>query len=185
MTCIAAIVDEKGVGHIACDSVGSNHYTKAAYVTRKIFAVGDMLIGMTGSYRMGQILQYRLALPAATVDQNLETWLHVDFIDAVRNVLKENGYLKVENNEETSGTFLVVVAGRIFTVQNDLSLLESQDSFEACGSGEDYARATMNCLVGFGVEDPALILTEAIEAATKYVPSVGGEIHMLSESPHL
>ena len=131
---------------------------------------------------MGQILQYRLALPVATVGQDLDEYLHVDFIDAVRSVLKENGFLHVENNEEAAGTFLIVVAGRIFTMQDDLSLLESLDSFEACGSGEDYARATMNALVNYGVDDPGLILTEAIEAATKYVPSVGGDIYMLSEA---
>lgn len=176
------MIDKDGVGHIACDSVGSSYHTKNVYTTPKIFTVGDMLVGFTSSYRMGQILQYQLTLPAATVGQDLDGWLHVGFVDAVRQVLKENGYLHVENNAETSGTFLIVVAGRIFTVQEDMSLLESQDCFEACGSGEDYARATMHCLVGYGVEDPALILTEAIETATKYVPSVGGEIHMLSES---
>lgn len=181
MTCIAAIIDSDGVGHIACDSVGADDSTKSVYLNRKIFTVSDMLIGWCGSYRMGQILQYRLSLPTATVDQDLDHWLHVDFVDAVRNVLKENGFLRVENNAEAGGTFLIVVAGRIFTMQGDLSLLESTDHFEACGSGEDYARATMNCLVNSGIEDPAVILTQAIEAATKYVPSAGGDIHMLSE----
>lgn len=183
MTCIAAIIDQKGVGHIACDSVGSNYHTKGVYTNRKIFTVSDMLIGFTGSYRMGQILEHQLALPAATVGQEFESWLYVDFVEEVRKVLKNNGYLHVENNEEVGGTFLIVVAGRIFTVQEDLSLLESLDSFEACGSGEDYARATMNAAINHGITKPRRILTEAIEAATKYVPSVGGDIHILSEGP--
>lgn len=182
MTCIAAIIDKDGVGHIACDSLGSNPRTKNTYINQKIFTVGDMLIGFTSSYRMGQILQYRLELPVAAVGQSLEQWLHTDFVDAVRATLTQNGFMHVENNEEAAGTFLIVVSGRIFTVQDDLSILESVDNFEACGSGEDYARATMNTLVSYGVDDPSVILTEAIEAATKYVPSVGGEIYMLSEA---
>lgn len=181
MTCIAAIVDKKGVGHIACDSVASNYATKSVYVTPKIFTVGDMLFGFTDSYRMGQILQHQLDLPPAAMGQSFESWLHVDFVEAVRQVLKSNGYLYVEHNEETAGNFLIVVSGRIFTMQEDMSLLESQDCFQSVGSGEDYARATMNALLNHGVTNPQRILTEAIEAAIKYVPSVGGEIHMLSE----
>lgn len=183
MTCIAAIVDNKGVGYIACDSLGSNHYTKNTYTNRKIFKVSDMLIGFTGSYRMGQILQYRLNMPAAAVGQTLEEWLHINFLDAVRDVFKENGFLRVTENQEqpADGEFLIVVAGRIFIMQADLSILESEDGFEACGSGEDYARATMNAAVTHGITKPKRILTEAIEAASKYVPSVGGEIHILSE----
>lgn len=182
MTCIAAIVDKKGVGHIACDSVGSNSFTRSFYSTRKIFSVGNVLFGFTGSYRLGQLLQYRLELPQAHVDQNLEQYMNIGFIDSVRSTLKDHGYLHVEDNEESlEGEFLVVFSGRIFTVQSDLSILESMDKFEATGSGEDYARATMHCLTAFGVEDSHLILTEAIETATKYVPSVGGEIHILSE----
>jgi ATP-dependent protease HslVU (ClpYQ) peptidase subunit len=182
MTCIAAIIDKNGVGHIACDSLGSNYRSGNIYVNRKIFAVGDMLIGFCGSYRMGQILQYRLTLPVATVDQDLDGWMHVSFVDAVRDAFRDHGGMRIEHNEEeASGVFLVVVGGRIFTVQEDLSLLESKDNFEACGSGEDYARATMNAAINHGLTDPQRILTEAIEAATKYIPSVGGEIHMLSE----
>jgi ATP-dependent protease HslVU (ClpYQ) peptidase subunit len=183
MTCIAAIVDKNGVGHIACDSVGSNGFSRSFYSTKKIFSVGNILFGFTGSYRLGQLLQYRLDLPQATVDQNLDQYMNIHFMDSIRSTLKDHGYLHVEDNEESlEGEFLVVFSGRIFTVQSDMSILESMDKFEATGSGEDYARATMNTLVEYGVEDTKLILTEAIETATKYVPSVGGEIHILSES---
>lgn len=184
MTCIAAIIDGKGRGHIACDSLGSNIYTKNTYTNRKIFQVSDMLIGFTGSYRMGQILQYRLPMPSALVGQDLDRWMHINFVDAVRDTFKENGFLCVENGQEqpVQGQFLIVVAGRIFTMQSDLSLLESDDGFEACGSGEDYARATMNAAIAHGLRKPRRILREAIESAAKYVPSVGGEIHILSES---
>lgn len=181
MTCIAAIVDNKGVGHIACDSLGSNYRTKNVFANPKIFTVGDMLIGYCGSYRQGQLLQYRLVLPPAISGQTLEEWLHIDFVDSVRKVLTGNGVMFIDKNVELNDPFLVVVAGRIFTVQEDLSLLESVDHFDACGSGEDYARATMNAALSHGISKPERILTEAIEAAAKYVPSVGGEIHILSE----
>lgn len=182
MTCIAAIIDNKGVGHIACDSLGSDLLSKRVFTTPKIFVVGDMLIGFTGSYRIGQLLQYRLQLPTARMGQELDEWLHVDFIDSVREILLQNGAMQVDNSVELADSkFLVVVAGRVFTIQEDLSLLESVDPFEAVGSGEMYARATMNALVQHKVTKPERVLTEAIEAAAKYVPSVGGDIHLLSE----
>lgn len=182
MTCIAAIVDGNGVGHIACDSLGSDGYTKGVYVNQKIFSLGSMLIGFTGSYRQGQLLQYRLRLPAINVGQPVEDWLHLDFIDAVREVFSTNGVMHIEDNLERACPFLAVFGGRIFLIQGDLSILESTDPFQSVGSGEDYARATMNAAINHGVTDPREILAEAIEAAAKYVPSVGGDIYLLSES---
>ena len=110
MTCIAALV-HNGRGYIAGDSLGSNGYTKGVCKTRKVFRKGDLLIGYTSSYRMGQLIQYRLELPERHGD--LDEYLHVHFVDAVRKTLSEHGYMKIDSNREKGGTFLVVAEGRI------------------------------------------------------------------------
>jgi ATP-dependent protease HslVU (ClpYQ) peptidase subunit len=180
MTCIAALVDEKGVGHIACDSLSS--YGQL-YKNSKIFEKGNMLIGYTSSYRMGQLLEHSLNMPERKDDQSIENYMYVDFINAVRELLKNNGQMLVDKNIETIGFFLIVTDGSIFKMQDDLSLLEATDGFDACGSGEAYARAVLDLLKKQGNLAPKEMLTVAIDTAAKYVASVGGEVKYLSNGP--
>jgi ATP-dependent protease HslVU (ClpYQ) peptidase subunit len=180
MTCIAALVDEKGVGHIACDSFSTYGHL---YKNSKIFKKGNMLIGYTSSYRMGQLLEHSLNIPERKDDQSIENYMYVDFINAVRELLKNNGQMLVDRNIETIGFFLIVTEGLIFKMQDDLSLLEAADGFDACGSGEAYARAALHLLKKQGKLGPKEMLTEAIDTAAQYVASVGGEVKYLSDGP--
>lgn len=181
MTCIAGLIDKDGRGHIASDSLGSNGHNKDTYKNRKIFKKGNMLIGYTSSYRMGQLLQYTLNLPTRKVDQSIEEYMYVDFVNEVRKVLKDNGYAKVDSNRESVGEFLVITEGRIFIFQADLALLESEDNFDTCGSGEDFALAAIDILKKHTKLTPKQILEEAIATASRHISSVGGEIRYLSE----
>lgn len=181
MTCIAAIIDKDGKGHIASDSLGSNGHTKANYKNKKVFKKGDMLIGYTSSYRMGQILEYSLELPPRKVKQNLDKYMYIDFINAVRQLLKIHGFSTVQNNTEEIGTFIVVTEGHIFKVQSDLAILESRDKFDACGSGEDYAIAVLHTLVAQNNTNCKAMLTQAIDTASQYVSSVGPATDYLSQ----
>lgn len=183
MTCIAAIIDKDGVGHIASDSLGSNGHTQDTYKNQKIFQLGNMLVGYTSSYRMGQLIQYNLSLPSRKVGQSLDQYMYTDFIASVRSLLKEHGYLRIDSNEERIGSFLIVADGRIWHMQDDLSLLESEDSFDACGSGHDFAQATMHTLTQHKIRmTPSDVLREAIECASKYVSSVGGDVRILTNN---
>lgn len=173
MTCIAALVDSKGAAHIASDTLGSNSWTKDCYRAPKIFARDGFLFGYAGSYRMGQVLQYKLHIPPAKVGQDLDTYMHTDFIDSVEQSFKDASV------DSPRGTFLVVVEQRIFQVQSDLSLLESVDPFDSVGSGEDYARAAMRTMFDLGQTNGKKILTQAIRTAAHYVQSVGGDINYI------
>lgn len=175
MTCIVAMVDDSA-SYIACDSLGSGGGRKNSYRNKKIFQRESFLFGYTGSFRAGQLLQYSLWIPPRKVGQNLDDYLHVDLVNAVRSTYETH---KFEDYSE----FLIVAEGRIFTLQNDLSLLESQEGFEATGSGEDYARAVMHSrmLHSEGTDNVPEILTEAIEIAGLYIGSVGGDIHHLKK----
>lgn len=183
MTCIAGMIDKQGVGHIASDSIGSNGHTKDVYRNKKIFRKGALLIGYTSSYRMGQLLEHNLTLPARKVDQSLDEYIYVDLVAAVRSVLKSEGYLKIDSNTESIGTFMIITEGRLFMMQNDLAILEAADGFDSCGSGENFAVATISTLIKHTKLTPEAVLREAIETATRYVATVGGEIQYLSSEP--
>lgn len=181
MTCIAGIIDASGRGHIACDSLGSDGYTKSVYKNAKVFKKGRFLFGYTSSYRMGQLLEHKLSLPARKVEQQLDAYMYGDFIDAVRSTLKENGYLSINSNKESIGEFLVITEARIFRVQDDMSLLESEEAFDTCGSGGDFAKASISILKRYTKLSNRMILTKAIETAATYVSSVGGKIRYLHD----
>lgn len=184
MTCIAAIIDDDGVGHIASDSLGSNGHSKDVYKDQKVFTNGKFLVEYTSSYRMGQLLQYRLSLPKQRIGQTIDEFMYIDFVDAVRSLLKENGYMMINSNREEVGSFLVVTEGRIWQMQDDLSLLESSDGFDACGSGAHHAQAAMHVLKRHSQLKlaPKEIPTIAIETASRYVATVGGEVRYISET---
>lgn len=179
MTCIAAVIDKHGVGHIASDSIGASGQDKNLYKNHKVFKKGDFLFGYTSSFRMGQLLEHGLQMPDRKPNQLLDDYIYNDFIEAVRKLLKQNGYARVDNNQEWIGTFLIVAEGRIFKVQDDLAVLEPENNFATCGSGEDYAQAVLDILTNNKVYDGKDVLTVAIETASKYVTSVGGKVQYL------
>lgn len=179
MTCIVGLIDKDGVAHLASDSLGSNSYTKSTYKNQKIFKKDKLLIGYTSSYRMGQLLEHQLNLPDRKVGQTLDNWMYVDFVNAIRKLLKDNGFLKVDSNKEEIGTFIVAGEGRLFIMQDDLAVLESDELFDACGSGEDHAKAAVYQLLKNTKLSPKQILEEAVNTASRYVTSVGGEVRYL------
>lgn len=182
MTCIVAMVDPDGGGHIACDSLGSNGFTGSEYLNQKIFRKGEMLIGYTGSYRTGQLLEHQLVLPPRKVGQTTDNYIYVDFVNAVRQLLKDSGRIEIDRNvEESPGTFLAVYDGRIFKVQCDLAVLESSDPFDACGSGGYHAKGALYVMNKVGGFTPKQMVTGAVEAAARFVVSVGGDIRYLNQ----
>jgi len=137
MTAIAGLIDGDKVW-IGGDSAGvGGCYSLSVRKDPKVFKVGEFLFGYTSSFRMGQILRFFLTPPP--VPENVDEFAYMVqyFIPAVRKVLKDNGYLKIELNEETAGTFLVGWRARLFSVQSDLQVAESSMPYMACGCGDD------------------------------------------------
>ena len=58
----------------------------------KVFRNGDFLMGFTTSFRMGQLLRYKLNPPRRHPDDRVAKYMVVDFIDAVRECLKAGGW---------------------------------------------------------------------------------------------
>lgn len=65
MTCVVALRHD-GVIYMGCDSAGVGGYSRSNRLDPKIYRVGEMLIGFTTSFRMGQLLGYSLTLPRPT-----------------------------------------------------------------------------------------------------------------------
>lgn len=162
MTCIVAVV-ENGIVYMGADSAGVSGYSLSTRKDPKIYKVGKMLIGFTSSFRMGQILGYKLKAPIHYDDTSIEEYMNTVFIDTIREVLKDNGYSTVNNNSESGGIFLVGYKGRIFKINSDFQVGESVQSYDATGCGEDIALGSLFTSFAKSVEDRLRLALEAAE----------------------
>jgi ATP-dependent protease HslVU (ClpYQ) peptidase subunit len=125
------------------DSAGVSGLDITVRTDTKVFHNGNMLIGFTNSFRMGQLLHYRLKPPVRDEGTGVFRYMVVDFVDAVRACLKDGGYAQKTNEVESGGTFLVAYEGRLFTVQSDYQVGEATHGFHAVGCGADYALGSL------------------------------------------
>ena len=142
MTCIVGL-EHKGKVYIGADSSSVSGYDKTTTALKKVFIVDNrFIIGYTSSFRMGQLLQYKLSPEKQTKQADLE-YLATVFIDELRAVLNDNGYAKIESNEESGGVFLVGYNGKLYTVHSDYQVNRDVCGYAVVGAGDTYALASM------------------------------------------
>ena len=142
----------------------------------KVFQNGPFLIGFTTSYRMGQLLM-DASFPHPGNKDNFE-YMRTQFVKVVRTRLKEGGYVKVDNREE-SGEFMVGFHGRIFVVEEDFQVAESADDFMAVGQGSQEALGVMYATPDM---EPVQRLLLAMSASERYRSGVRGPFVFVKES---
>jgi ATP-dependent protease HslVU (ClpYQ) peptidase subunit len=172
MTCIAGIVHQ-GIVFIAGDSAGSTSYQITTRRDPKVFRNGAAVMGCTGSFRLTQLLRYSLKLPAYASGDDLMRYMTIDFINAVRTCLREGGFAEKEKEKEHGGTFLVGIAGRLFYVEGDYQVGESDDDSYAIGTGDDIAFGALFATRHLGLS-PQERLELALQAAQYHIKSVRG-----------
>lgn len=147
VTCIVAVRDKRGVV-LAGDSCGGDHdWARSVYRDRKVFRSGPYALGYTDSFRMGQLLEFKLELPTPPKrEADLRRFMVTEFAEHVRMAEKAGGYSRVENNTEGGGKFIVVVRARIFLFDRDFAVLEPAEPFFAVGCGEKFALGALRAL---------------------------------------
>jgi len=171
MTCIAAIV-EKGKVFMAADSAGTDSsWGQNIRADAKMFQLGDdMLVGFCGSFRVRDLLKYKLTGvrfdPKHTPD--VAQFMATDFIDSVRQVLKDGGVCNQCDGVETfPAELLVAYKGRLFSVESDFQVGEQSAPFHAIGSGSDIAQGSLHSTQGLKLT-PKKRLDRAMTASERY-----------------
>lgn len=178
MTCIAAIIDDAGSVWMGGDSAAcGDHLSIATRQDPKVFRVGCYLIGFVESFRMGQILQYHLNPDVPPKRGDLKAFMAREFVPTVRKVLKDHGFARVENTQETFGDFLVGVRGRIFSIHEDLDVGEYHRPFAAIGCGSDLALGSL--FTSTRDKSPRRRLQTALQAAATFSAGVRGPFTIL------
>ena len=180
MTCVVGVV-HKGRVYMGADSAASNTSFSRPRVDRKVFHNGPYLMGYTTSFRMGQLLQHALKVPAPPFDADaLHGFMVTDFVNAMRTCFQEGGWLKQTEGRDKGGTFLVGVQGRLFVIESDLQVGEYTDSFAAVGSGDSYALGSLHT-TATSDDGPRRRITKALDAAASFNPYVSKPFHIIKE----
>lgn len=177
MTCIVGFVGG-GKVVIGGDSAGVSGLDIVSRKDPKVFKVGDFLIGCTSSFRMIQLLRFSLKPPQHHDDVDTFEFMCTGFVDAIRECFKQGGYAKIDCSVEIGGFFLVGYKGRLFTIESDFQVGESNDNYSAIGCGQSFALGALSVINSDLM--PELKVGKALEVAAHHSAGVRAPFTILS-----
>jgi len=167
MTCIVAITDgTKTV--MGGDSAASSADNPEIYdfSTSKIFATGEYLVGVCGSYRSGQIARWEMDWPELPPGADIEEFMVREVVKRVRLAFEAASHAA-----PLKAQLLVALRGRLFTIGHDFSAGSLIVPWLAIGSGRHTAYGALHVLAGLDLdlEEKA---RRALEAAQSHTANV-------------
>lgn len=180
MTCIVGL-RHAGRMYLGGDAAGSRGGYLHTLVAPKVFRRGPYLIGYTSSFRMGQLIQYgtKLPIPGDKDRRDILKYMCLTFVPWLRELFKNGGYLEKEKEAEVGGEFLVVVAGRLFSIQEDFQVSESASGFDACGCGMYIAWGALAGMERTKIRGTSRV-RRALEIAERFTQGVSRPFTILS-----
>lgn len=185
MTCIVAIKHNDKI-YMGGDSLGSTStFSKTVRLDEKVFINGEMILGFTSSFRMGQILQYVMEAPERPEGISDMKYLVAYWIPALIDTFADAGYRGEKgdyDHEETriGGEFLLGYRGTLYCIEGDFQVGIPEEQYAAIGCGQDLALGAIYAAKQSGAKDPTKIITVALEAAEKYSAGVQRPFKLLS-----
>lgn len=183
MTCIVAKI-HKGKVHMAGDRLGSNGFIKEEYpLIKKVFKNEDFLMGYTSSFRMGQLLKYSWTPPKKSLDDTDDKYIFMTVPESILSLFESGKFGHKDKTDYTAGNFLFGWKGRLFEMQDDMSVME-HEHMAAVGSGSYHALASLRTLaiIGWHDDNPEAALRTAIQVASEYQVGVSLACDYLDES---
>lgn len=178
MTCIVGF-RKGGKVWIGGDSLGVAGMSKSVRLDRKVFKVGEYVLGFTSSFRMGQILQYQtdLVYPVAEESKDLHRFAVVQLIPRLRAAFHSNGMMgKNDMGQDCVGQFLIGYRDQLWCVESDFQVSLPADPFYCIGSGAQFAAGAMEVLTTAPESHPEDVIKGAIAVAEKFCCGVGGPV---------
>ena len=166
MTCVVGIEHEAGVT-IGADSAAVDGDDISTSVP-KVFRRGEYLIGFSESFRVGQVIRYRMKLPAQRCDDPLEHLATV-FVDELRRAVHQAAATSTDTPDELAGPLLVAYRRQLFTIDTDYAV-HPANGYAAIGSGATYALGALHATDG--LPHPRGRVEAALHAATTHCTSV-------------
>jgi hypothetical protein len=170
MTCIVGFVDNtNGSVVIGGDSAGVGGLDISIRSDPKVFQNGNFLMGMCGSFRMGQLLHHSFVPPSHPKGMDDYKFMVTHVMDAIRDCFKKGGYASTYMQQEIGGCFLVGYNGKLYRIDNDYQVGIPLEGFAAVGCGDQIAHGAM--FAGHGLGGEARV-TQALQAAAHFSAGV-------------
>lgn len=183
MTCIIGMLDKKGNPYIIGDSCYGED-TVGVYKSKKIFKVPDkdIIVGLAGYFRQIDLVKFTPEifpdLPAGKEEYDLE-YIVKDVVPRMLDMFEANG-IGPDEEGDAKGTWVMVgVKNHIYNIYPHFDVVESRDNYDAMGSGEDHALASVFTSLKNGQTEVKQILITAMEATSYFVSSVQGPFFLI------
>ena len=164
MTTIVGIQGE-GWTVMAADSQITDESSKIISPdTPKIIRFNNILIGLRGDARPGDIVTYNWKPPKMSGDP--QTWVVAKMIPSMIKAFDKFGY--DWKDKESEFNFIVSVNGELFDIGSDMSISRSQYRMYASGSGKDLAIGYMAGQSWDSIEEAQEIAAEAVAVAAMF-----------------
>jgi ATP-dependent protease HslVU (ClpYQ) peptidase subunit len=179
MTCIVAISDKNKIW-MGGDSAASKNDEIITRENKKVFKNGNFIIGFSGSFRVGQILQYGFNPPKQEKNQDDMEYMVIDFIDSLRSTLQFKGLLFQEREGDAHDCeFIVGYKNTFYLIESDFQISKPIGNYIACGSGAHYAMGALHALKDIDLE-PKIKIEKALNASAEYCTMVRGPYEIIS-----
>lgn len=176
LTCIVGLVD-KGNVYIGGDSAAVGGYSISVRKDKKVFHNGPFIMGFTCSFRMGQLLQYKLVVEEQTSSYSDLEFMSTVFIDTVRACFSDNGFKFDSGFENSGGAFIVGYRSNLYIIDVDYQVGLVDTPYYSVGCGSDIALGAMYVSKGA----PESRIKQALEAASKFSAGVSPPFHIVKQ----
>ena len=179
MTCIVG-TEKDGDVFIGGDRAAATQMSIIQAGRSKVFRKGPFLIGYSGSFRFGQVVEHLMGIPPHPSDAEDLDYIIGGVIEHLRYCLKTAGVVDTTNAVETSkGTMLIGYNGKLYEMDGDFQCLPRSPA--AIGSGWMAALGVFHYVSNNETDkEPQMILKSALEAATDLNPFVLAPYDILS-----
>jgi ATP-dependent protease HslVU (ClpYQ) peptidase subunit len=173
VTCIVGL-SHQGKVFMGGDAAAADDNIVSARKEPKVFIKNGYLIGYSGSFRFGKVVQYIFNPPKPPHDE-IDKFLNTTFVNLLRETCEAN---KVDpSSEEDSSEMLVGIGGKVFEFCNDWHFGEDINDFNAVGSGTSFALGSLYSTRR--LRNPNARIQLALESAERFSPSVKGPFTIL------
>jgi len=173
MTCIVGL-EHQGAVYLGGDSATMTGWDLSiANGDPKVFTRGGMIIGLSGSVRIAQLLRYALVIPKHRAHVSDMGYMVTDLATAInRMVVEYMGPAAAARDKDEAddrrppgladSMILIGYRGALYWMDGDLSVVRDSLGYAAIGCGAAFARGSM-----FASRDTAMSPTDRIEMALK------------------
>lgn len=178
MSVVVGIETHNGVW-LGADSSFSTD-TESTRLAGKIFKLDNGLaFGFVGNINSMQAIKYSLDIDVpkfkvSTTDEEILEWLVTQLIPTLKQLCETYQVWEWTKKSERGLSCLVVVGGRLFTIQEDWAVWRSLEGYAAIGSGSSVSLGSLFSSAEYSADYRCSL---AVQAASHHVPTCAGPVH--------